>query len=258
MSNLGNSPYALITGASAGLGAEFARQLAAEGRNLILSARNSVALYSLAESLHSQYSVDVRVLSADLSLSEGPGLLWQQIQDQNLPVDLLINNAGSAGGKLLEGEWSEHQAQLNLMTQSVAALCHYAIPLMVARGSGRVINIASVVGRFAEVRESGYGPTKAYVIALSQGLAREVAPSGVQVMALCPGFTHTSFHESTDLKAMKNDMPKWLWYDAETVVREGLLASKHGKTLCISGRLYRWLDPLIRIAWMQRLLLKKF
>ena len=258
MISASGSAYALITGASAGLGAEFARQLAAEGQHLILCARNVAALESLAESLHTQYGVDVHVFSADLSLSEGPGLLWQQIQAQSLQVDLLINNAGSAGGNLLEGDWSEHQAQLNLMTQSVAALCHYALPPMVARGQGKVINIASVVGRFAEVRESSYGPTKSYVVALSQGLAREVSAKGVQVMALCPGFTHTSFHESTDLKAMKDEMPQWLWYDAETVVREGLEASKQGKTLCISGRLYRWLDPLIRIAWIQRLLLKSF
>lgn len=147
MSSSGGFSYALITGASAGLGAEFARQLAAEGHCLILCARNVTALESLADSLNTQYGVDVRVFSADLSLSEGPGLLWGQIQEQNLQVDLLINNAGSAGGNLLEGDWSEHQAQLNLMMQSVAALCHYALPPMVARGHGRAINVASVAGR---------------------------------------------------------------------------------------------------------------
>lgn len=256
-SSANRKSYALITGASAGLGAEFARQLAATGQHLILCARNMEPLEASAASLAAAHNIDVITFAVDLSLDEGPGLLWQQIQQRGLQVDVLVNNAGSAGGNLLKGDWSEHRAQLNLMTQSVAELCHYIVPQMVARGRGQVINVASVVGRFAEVRESSYGPTKAYVIALSQGLAREVASQGVRVMALCPGFTHTSFHESPELKAMKNDMPKWLWYSAETVVREGLRSAKAGETLCISGRLYRWFDPLIRIAWIQRLLLKR-
>jgi len=258
MSNSDSQTYALITGASSGLGAEFARQLAAQGRALVLSGRNTTALFTLAESLHRQHRIDVRVFAVDLSHSDGAGLLWQQIQRQNLPIDLLINNAGSAGGNLLVGDWEEHQAQLTLMMQSIAALCHYAVPTMLERGSGQVINVASVAGRVAEARDSNYGPCKAYVIALSQGLARELTHSDVQVMALCPGFTHTSFHDSSDMQSMKSNTPSWLWYDAETVVREALQAAEDGQTLCISGRLYRWLDPLIRITWIQRLLMNNF
>lgn len=248
--------WALVTGASAGLGAEFARQLAAQGWSLLLCARRVEALESLAETLRARHGVAVRVLAADLSAESGPAELWQAVEAADLQVELLVNNAGSAGGKLLEGDWAEHRAQHRLMTQSMAELCHRAIPPMQARGHGRVINVASVVGRWAEARESSYGPSKAYAVALSQGLARELRGSGVSVMALCPGFTHTSFHDSDEMRAMKQSLPAWLWYDAAVVVREGLRASAAGRQLCISGRLYRWADPLLRVAWLQRLILR--
>ncbi|MGB0865161.1 MAG: SDR family NAD(P)-dependent oxidoreductase [Granulosicoccaceae bacterium] len=251
-----SKPFALITGASAGLGKEFARQLGAQGWNLLLCSRSSEKLASLALKLRVQSNIDVRTFAVDLSLEDGAHKLWQFVVCEQLEVELLVNNAGSAGGKLLNGEWAEHRAQLRLMTQSMAELCHYAIPPMQTRRCGRVINVASVVGRFAEARDSHYGPSKAFAIALSQGLAREVSGSGVSVMALCPGFTHTSFHDSLELQAMKSNTPAWLWYEAETVVREALQASGAGKSLFISGRLYRWIDPLIRVAWIQKLLLR--
>lgn len=248
--------YALVTGASAGLGAEFARQLAASGQSLVLCARRLERLRELAQQLASEHGVDVQVIEADLSCSDGALQLWREIQRRQLSIDTLINNAGSAGGDLLRGDWAQHQAQLNLMTQSVAALCHLAVPAMVARGRGQVLNVASVAGRLAEVRESSYGPTKAYVIALSQGLSHEVQARGVQVMALCPGFVHTDFHQSEALKAMKHSTPKFLWYDAETVVTEALHALQSGKNVYLSGRLYRWLDPFLRVRWLQRLLMR--
>ena len=116
-------------------------------------------------------------------------------------------------------------------------------------GRGVNINVASVAGRIARGGDSHYGPTKAYVIALSEALALTVKDKGVNVSALCPGFTHTDFHETAGLNEMKRSSPSFLWYDAETVVREGLRGVDKGKPIVVSGRLYRWLDPLMQSVW---------
>jgi short-subunit dehydrogenase len=124
---------------------------------------------------------------------------------------------------------------------------------MQARGFGRVINVASVAGRLPRSGGCNYGPSKAWVIALSEELAMTVAKDGVLVSALCPGFTHTEFHQRAGLMDMKNSMPGWLWYDADVVVREGLRAVERGKRVYLSGRLYRWVDPFFQSVWTRRL-----
>ena len=120
------------------------------------------------------------------------------------------------------------------------------------RGCGRVINIASVAGRIPRGGNCNYGPSKAWVIALSEELALTVAADGVKVCALCPGFTHTEFHQRAGLMEMKNTLPKWFWYDADVVVRDGLRAVERGRSVYLSGRLYRWLDPLFQSLLTRR------
>lgn len=238
---------ALITGASAGLGAEFARQLAAKGKNLILVARRLAPMEELAEKLTADYAVDVAVIGADLSNIDAPSDLFREVSRRNFVVDYLINNAGSAGPDLLrDRDWSAHREYIELMMTSVAGTCHHFIPPMQARGFGRVINVASVAGLLSLKGDPSYGPTKAYLIALSKGLALTVRQQGVHVLALCPGFTHTDFHQGDELAAMKQKSPDFIWYDAKVVVREGLAAAESGKTVCVSGRLYRFLVPLLR------------
>ena len=145
-------------------------------------------------------------------------------------------------------------AYLRLMMTSVAAMCHEFIPGMQERGFGRVVNVASVAGRMTVNGDYSYGPTKAYLIALSKGLASSCRDQGVYVMALCPGFTHTEFHESDKLTAMKKATPKFIWYDADVVIREGLSALEKGKDEYTSGRLYRFLVPVLRQRWTRGLL----
>ena len=245
---------ALITGASAGLGLEFARQLAGKHYDLILVARNPERLETAAEALRSRYSSAIHCLPADLSDPAAPAQLQAAIETRGLQVDYLVNNAGIAGPSLLDEEdWTAQHAFYQLMMLSIAELCHRFIPPMQSRGFGRVINVASVAGRLARAGGCNYGPSKAWVIALSEELALSVGDDGVNVSALCPGFTHTEFHERAGLMAMKNASPGWLWYDAETVVREGLAAAERGKSVYCSGRLYRLLDPLFQSVWTRRL-----
>ncbi len=125
---------------------------------------------------------------------------------------------------------------------------------MLERGFGRIVNVASVAGRVTVGGDYTYGPTKAYLIALSKGLASAFKENGVYVMALCPGFTHTEFHLSEKLTAMKAATPKFIWYDADVVIREGLAALEKGKDVYTSGRLYRFVVPIVRQRWARGLL----
>lgn len=246
---------ALITGASAGLGSEFARQLAATGHGLILVARRAEPMEALAAELREKHSVAVDIITADMCDESAPATLSAEIQRRGLQVDYLINNAGSEGPDLIKDrDWAKHDAYLRLMMTSVAAMCHEFIPGMLERGFGRVVNVASVAGLLTVANDYSYGPTKAYLIALSKALASTYKDQGVYVMALCPGFTHTDFHASERLTAMKSGMPKFAWYDADVVIREGLTALEKGKDVCTSGRLYRFLVPVLRQRWTHGLL----
>lgn len=246
---------ALITGASAGLGKEFARQLAATGKNLILVARRREPMEKLAAELRDAHGIEIEILTADMSDAAAPARLFRETQQKGLEVDYLINNAGSEGPDLIKvRDWERQDAYLRLMMTSVAAMCHEFMPGMIEAGYGRVINVASVAGLMTVANDYSYGPTKAYLVALSKALASTYKEKGVNVMALCPGFTHTDFHASERLTAMKANMPKFAWYGANVIIRDGLAAIEKGKDVCISGRLYRLLVPVFRQRWTQGLL----
>ena len=246
---------ALITGASAGLGAEFAKQLGHRGYDLILVARRREKLKQVAESLAKETGRQVETVSADLAQPDAPREIWEYVQSQGIRVDYLVNNAGSAGPHLLEeAEWEPQATFLELMMLSVTHMCHHFIPPMRERGFGRVINVSSFAGRLPRPAGAHYGPSKAYLVALSEELSLILGGSGVHVSALCPGFTHTDFHSSAGLDEMKAGLPHFLWYDAETVVREGIEAGEANKPILVSGRLYRWLDPLAQSVLFRRLI----
>jgi short-subunit dehydrogenase len=239
--------HALITGASAGFGKEFARQLAGAGKNLVLVARRVEPMEELASELGEQHGVEVEIIQSDLSEPGAPVTIHQTTASRGIHVDTLINNAGSAGPDLLTArDWERQQAHLTLMMTSVTLMCHQYVPAMQERGYGRVLNIASVAGQITVAGDCNYGPTKTYLIALSKSLSDTVKRDGVHVMALCPGFTHTDFHESEELAKMKAGMPAFIWYDADVVVREGLDALERGRSVYTSGRLYRYLMPILR------------
>jgi len=157
-------PRALITGASSGLGAEFARQLAAKGKDLVLVARRAEPLQKLADELADEFNVSVDIFQADLSRTDATAKLFADLSDRGLTVDYLINNAGAVGPDLLRGrDWPAQQAYIELMMTSVAGMCHHFIPSMQKRGFGRVLNVASVAGLVSLAGDTSYGPTKIVV-----------------------------------------------------------------------------------------------
>ncbi len=193
------------------------------------------------------------MLPADLSRPEAPQEIYYELQSKGIQVDYLVNNAGIAGPSLLrDRDWAEQQRFYQLMMLSIAHMCHLFVPPMVERGWGRVVNVASVAGRIARGGDCNYGASKAWVIALSEELALTVGDAEVKVCALCSGFTHTEFHQRAELMDMKNSLPAWMWYDADTVVREGLAAVEKGKRVYVSGRLYRMVDPLFQSVLTRR------
>ena len=244
---------ALSTGASAGLGAEFARQLAAKGLDLVLVARRIEKLNEVKQAIENRWpSIRIVLIVGDLSQPKTPRAIAEQISAQGIDLHYLVNNAGASGPRLLQDQeagWQAHQDYLTLMMTSITELCHRLVPTMIAAGYGRVINVASVAGRIASAGDSHYGPSKAYVIALSEALALTVKNKGVHVCALCPGFTHTDFHATAGMNDIKQSTPSMLWYSAEEVVREGIAGVEKGKAIVVSGRLYRWLDPLMQSVW---------
>ena len=249
---------ALVTGASAGLGAEFARQLAACGYDLVLVARRLDRLEKLATELFDHHDVRVDVIAADLTLVDAPQVIADRVTELGLDIDYLVNNAGAAGPELIEDrDWTEQVAYLQLMMTSMAHLCHLFAPGMCERGFGRILNVASVAGRIARAGDTNYGPSKTYVVALSEALHLTLKSSGVNVCALCPGFTHTEFHDIANMNDMKAASPEFLWYNADVVVREGLAAIEKGKCVYLSGRLYRLIDPLLQ-SLGTRPLIRKF
>lgn len=235
---------ALITGASAGLGVEFARQLAVRGYHLALVARRADRLHEVATRLTDEFGVSVSAIVADLTEPTAPESIYRQLE--HTEVAFLVNNAGIAGPDLLANrDWEAQRAFFQLMLTSYAQLCHLFIPPMVERGFGRVVNVSSMAARNIQPGDTNYGPVKEYLVALSKGLAGGLKGTGVRVSALCPGFTHTEFHEAADMMEMKNSLPAAVWYDAEVVVREGLEAVERGKAVYCSGRIYRVLDALV-------------
>ncbi len=223
---------ALITGASAGLGAEYARQLAAAGTNLVLVARRLDRLAALAAELGGKYGVKAEALAADLAAPEGVERVEGRIAGTET-LDLLINNAGFGGGP---GSFAEKGARDHLGIGQVhvattVRLCRAALPGMIARGRGGIINVASIAA-FSPFSGPMYSGTKAFLVMFSENLQAELRDKGVVVQALCPGMTHTEFHDVISMD--KSVVPAVFWMTAEKVVRTSLRRLGRG-TVCIPG-----------------------
>jgi short-subunit dehydrogenase len=231
-------PTALVTGASAGLGAEFARQLAAKGYDLVLVARDADRLASAADELRARHSVAVDVLPADLISDEGCAAVAERIADAQRPIDVLVNNAGLGmyqvfGAAPLDAE----ERQLGLNVRAVLRLSHAAVRAMSGRNSGRIINVSSVAGFLPRGSNATYSASKAWVTMFSEGLSVQLRGTGVSVTAVCPGFTRTEFHERA--QADMSHVPERMWLAASDVVREGLDDAFAGKPVSVPSRQYR-------------------
>ncbi|WP_067804490.1 SDR family NAD(P)-dependent oxidoreductase [Actinomadura formosensis] len=228
---------ALVTGASSGIGESFARLLAGRGTGLVIVARRAELLDGLARELVERYRVAVEVVAADLTDPAQRAEVEGRLRAE--PVELLVNNAGyGAFGAFAELPLDEHLAQIELNVAALVRLTHAALPGMIARGRGGVLNVASMAGFAPSPGSATYGATKAYVAAFSESLHSEVAGKGVHVTALCPGFTRT-----------EDDVPpNPLWLRRDDVARAGLDAVAAGRALCVPGMQYKAAFPALKLV----------
>jgi uncharacterized protein len=231
----------LITGASSGIGEAFADVFAAEGFDLVLTARRADRLAAVAERIRRSYGRAVEVLVADLEDRDACARLYSEIAQRGITIDALVNNAGyGVPGAYAASPWERHDAMLQVMVVAVAELTHRLLPDMIERGYGRVINVASLAALVpAPPGHTLYAASKALLVKFSESLAGEVRRHGVHVTALCPGFTLSEFHDVTGTRDTVSRLPSWLWMGAAQVAREGFDAVMAGTPLYVPGRINR-------------------
>ena len=246
---------ALVTGATAGIGAAFARQLAARGYDLVLVARDLARLEALAAELRGRHAVRAEALAADLSGDEGVERVVGRIAA--LPsLALLVNNAGfGTAGALATAPVEVQERMLRLHVLAPMRLTRAALPGLLARAAlpgrlerpaGVVVNVSSVASFLYAAGSVNYCATKAYLTTFSEGLGAELAGTGVQVQALCPGFTRTEFHQRIGPAA--GDHPDWMWLTADAVVRASLTQlDRRGQVICVPGLHYKLLVAVVRL-----------
>ncbi len=241
-------PTALVTGASAGIGAAVARELARRGHDLVLTARRADRLQQLAGELAAEHGIQAAAIPADLSRPDAPAGIVAALAERGLEVDVLVNNAGyGVTGAYLSRSWETHEAFLRVMVEAVAELTWRLTGPMRERGYGRVINIASLAGLLPGTGgHTLYGAAKAWMISFSESLAFELDEAGVSVTAVCPGFTYSEFHDVSGLREQVSRLPDYLWMTAEEVARQAIDASERGDKVCVTGRVNRF------IAWLGR------
>jgi uncharacterized protein len=230
-----SKPTALITGASSGIGLEFARILAAEGHDLVLVARSQGKLDELASELSKAHGTIVRVAAIDLSKPDSPKEVFSFCQEHGLSIDVLINNAGyGLFGAFAETELPTELAMLQLNVVALTELTKRFLPAMLARKSGKILNVASTAAFQPGPLMAVYYATKAYVLSFSEAIAKELEGSGVVVSALCPGPTASGFAAQANLESSKLVAGKKL-PDSESVARAGWEGIKREQTVVIPG-----------------------
>lgn len=236
---------AVVTGATAGIGASFARQLATQGYDLVLVARDGQRLASFAAELVAEHGVEAVSMPADLATEAGCEVVEERLRSVRAPVDMLVNNAGlGLNVPFVRSTVSDEDRLLRLNVHAVMRLTLAVLPVMVGRRQGDVINVSSVSGFGAVMPGSTYPASKAWVINFSESMAQAVARRGVRVMALCPGYTRTEFHQRAGIDMSKT--PSWLWLDADAVVRDGLRDLRRGRSVSVPDWRYKVAVALLR------------
>jgi short-subunit dehydrogenase len=228
--------WALVTGASAGIGRELARQLAAAGANLVLTARRTDRLAQLALELTANYRIHTETYPADLARPETPREILRFTQQKNLPIEILINNAGfSKYGEFFRADSQRLLEMLQVNVTAVVSLTHLYLPAMAERRSGYVLIVSSTAAYQAVPYISTYAATKAFELLFAEGIAEEMRSYNVRVCCLCPGSTESEFHKVAG-QPMRTARRR---ETAEKVARTGLEALADGRPVVISGR-HNW------------------
>ena len=256
----GTGKTALVTGASSGIGKAFAELLAQKGYAVVMTARRADRLDALAAELKQKYGVATHTIAADLSEPNAPQQIAGELASRRLAIDVLVNNAGyGVPGSYINVPWRDHERFMQVMVTAVLDLSYRLLPGMLERGWGRILNIASVAGMVsAPAGHTLYGASKSFLIRFSEALNAENGPKGVNVTAVCPGFTRSEFHDVTGTRDRMNRMPAVLWLEADAVAREGYDAVMKGRSVVVNGAIYRllvWLTgavPRGLAQWVSR------
>ncbi len=241
---------ALITGASSGIGAAFAHKLASQGYNLVLVARREAKLTQLAAELQAQFHINVEVIVADLSQPADVEQVEKRIVEL-INLELLVNNAGfGIPGKLAEIPLNKTLAMIDVHVIASTRLSRAALPGMIARGRGGLINVSSIGAFVPRPHDAVYCATKAYLVAFSQALQGELLGTGIRIQALCPGFVPTEFldHPDYEVLQVKHKIPQWLWTSAEEVVEQSFRSLKRDQVICIPGFKNRIFVAMARVG----------
>ncbi len=241
----------LITGASAGIGEEFARQYAARGWDVALTARRAERLDLLAREVEETYGVSAQTIVQDLARAGAADAIISEIASAGRDVDGLVNNAGyGLPGTFFNTSWEDQAAFLQVLLNVPLELTHKLLPGMAARGFGRIINVASLAGFTPGSNgHTLYGPVKSALIKFSESIQAEADAAGhdINCTALCPGFTFSEFHDVNGTRSQTEDMPKWLWMDAAPVVEAGIEAVGRGQPVVVPGGVNKGLATAARL-----------
>lgn len=236
------SKWALVTGATAGIGESFTRLLASKGFNIALVARDEARLHERAAALREKYGVQTFVLPADLATAQGCAAVEDYLKE--FDIEVLINNAGFGINKAFtSSDLKAEQDLLDVLVRTPMRLMHVALPKMKERNSGTIINVSSVASFIAG---GTYSASKSYMTVLSESLHTEVRDTNVKISALCPGFTRTEFHQRGRMK-MKG-LPDFMWLDSDQLVAASWSDAQSGKAVSIPGWQYKILIALISLA----------
>ncbi|HEY3501326.1 MAG TPA: SDR family NAD(P)-dependent oxidoreductase [Actinocatenispora sp.] len=231
-------PTALVTGATAGIGAAFARRLALARYDLVLVARGADRLADAAAELSERWTIAAQTIAVDLSTVDGCAEVEERLADADRPVDLLVNNAGISLHRPFSKNTADDEERLiRLNVVAVMRLTHAALGAMTARHSGAIINVSSVAGFGAAMPGSTYPASKAWVTNFSESVGQPARKHGVKVMALCPGFTHSEFHDTAGIDM--GHLPEFVWLDADQVVSTGLRDLRRGKLVSVPTVRYK-------------------
>ena len=252
-------PWALITGASAGLGAEFCRQLAAKGYQLVLVARRADRLQAVADEVKKAHGTNSLIITSDLHQRDACETIVNRLEDEHINIEYLVNNAGyGLPGSFHVPSWQEHTDFIQIMMTAVCELTWRLLPGMQERGKGYIVNVASVAALVPpSPGHTLYGASKSFLIKFSESLALENAHKGVRVSALCPGFTYSEFHDVNGTREMVSSLPAYLWLDVKDVVKTAInaMATDPVKPVIIPGFQYKCIVFVNRhLPWLARFL----